>query len=232
MSPRNRERAPPDGALVEGKKDVRMLFEQGQKIVFIGDSITDCGRRDVSSPFGSGYMNLVRSFVIGRYPELGLTFENRGIGGDTVRHLDQRWDADVLGEEPDWLSVKIGINDVWRSFDSAGAGAVAIDEYESTYRRLLKSAVDRTGCRLIIAEPYVIEADRSDPMRVQMDAYGLVARRLASEFDAVNVRTQEAFDVALETTTPADWADDRIHPNLEGHAVIAQAYLRAIEWQL
>ena len=68
-----------------------MLFERGQKILFIGDSITDCGRRDVQAPYGNGYMSLVRAFVTARYPELGLTLENRGIGGDTVRHLDARW---------------------------------------------------------------------------------------------------------------------------------------------
>ena len=209
-----------------------MLFEQGQKVVFIGDSITDCGRRDANAPFGNGYANLVRVFVTARYPELDLTFENRGIGGDTARHLDARWEKDVLAEHPDWLVVKIGINDVWRTFDSDGVGAVAIDEYETTYRRLLQIAVDRTGCRLIVAEPYVIEADTADPMRAQMDRYGLVARKLASEFGAVNIQTQAAFDVALRTTDSIDWADDRIHPNLAGHAVIAQAFLRGIGWEL
>ena len=64
-----------------------MIFGTGQKILFIGDSITDCGRRDAAAPYGNGYMSLVRSFVIARYPELGLSFKNRGVGGDTVRHL-------------------------------------------------------------------------------------------------------------------------------------------------
>lgn len=209
-----------------------MLFEQGQKIVFIGDSITDCGRRDANAPYGNGYMSLARAFLIARYPELGLRFENRGVGGDTVRHLAARWHADVLDEEPDWLVVKIGINDVWRSFDSAGQGAVSIDDYESTYRELLRATVDRTSCKLIILEPYVIEADTSDPMRAEMDRYGLVARKLAGEFGAVNIQTQAAFDRVLATTTPGDWAHDRIHPNLAGHAVIAHAFLCAIGWEL
>lgn len=209
-----------------------MIFESGQKVLFIGDSITDCGRRDAAAPYGSGYVSLVRSFVIARYPELGFTFENRGVGGDTVRHLDARWSQDVIAERPDWLSVKIGINDVWRTFGGNAHEAVPIDEYEQTYRRLLQQAVDETGCRLIIAEPYVIEPDRSDPMRQHMDAYGRVARALAEAFGAVNVRTQDAFDVALESTSPPDWAHDRVHPNLAGHAVIAQAFLRAIGFEL
>ncbi len=209
-----------------------MIFEQGQKILFIGDSITDCGRRDENAPYGDGYMSLVRAFVDARYPELQLSWENRGIGGDTVRHLDSRWQQDVIAEQPDWLCVKIGINDVWRTFDSAGTGAVPIDEYESTLRALLKRAVDATRCKLIVAEPYIIDADIANPMRTTMDSYGLVARKLAAEFGAVNIRTQEAFDKALTTTTPDDWAADKIHPNLPGHAVIALAFLRGIGFEL
>ncbi len=209
-----------------------MIFESGQKILFIGDSITDCGRRDTSAPFGNGYMNLVRSFVDARYPELALSWENRGIGGDTVRHLDARWERDVIAEQPDWLSVKIGINDVWRTFDSNGSGAVSIDIYETTLRSLLQRAVDGTGCKLIVAEPYVIAADTSTPMRRMMDAYGLVARKIAAEFDAIDIRTQDAFDKVLETTTPERWANDKVHPYPPGHAVIALAYLHAIGFEL
>jgi len=211
---------------------IGVIFEHGQKVVFIGDSITDCGRRDTAAPYGGGYVSLVRAFMLARYPGLGLTFVNRGVGGDTVRHLDARWQDDVINEQPDWLSVKIGINDVWRAFGANAHEAVPIEEYESTYRRLLRQAVDATGCRLIVAEPYVIEADRAEPMRRRMDEYGQIARSLAVEFGAVNVRTQDAFDVALESTSPSDWAEDRVHPNIEGHAVIAQAFLRAIGFEL
>lgn len=209
-----------------------MMFEKGQKVVFIGDSITDCGRRDAEAPYGNGYMSLVRSLVTARYPELGLHWENRGIGGDTVRHLDARWQQDVIAEQPDWLSVKIGINDVWRAFGTNAHEAVPIEEYEETYRRLLRQAVDTTGCRLIVAEPYIIEPDHADPMRLQMDAFGKVARKLGGEFGAVNVRTQEAFDTVLATTSPHEWADDRVHPGQPGHAVIAIAFLRALQVQL
>jgi len=209
-----------------------VIFEQGQKILFIGDSITDCGRRDANAPYGNGYVSLVRAFVTARYPERALRWENRGIGGNTVRHLAERWEQDVIAEQPDWLSVKIGINDVWRTFDSGGNGAVPIDEYETTLRSLLQQAVDSTNCKLIVAEPYIIDADRSNPMRAMMDDYGQVARKLAAEFGAINIRTQEAFDATLATTTPEDWADDKIHPNLPGHAVIALAFLRAIGFEL
>lgn len=207
-----------------------MSFEAGQRIVFIGDSITDCDRRGAAAPYGDGYVDLLRSWVTARRPELGLTWVNRGIGGDTVRDLAARWTNDAVGTAPDWLSVMIGINDVWHAFGRHPDLAVPIDEYAETLRALLRAAVDRTGCRLIVAEPYFIEPDRTDPQRAETDRYCLVAREIATEFGALNVRTQDAFDEVLRSTTPADWADDRVHPNHPGHAVIAQAFLRALDF--
>lgn len=209
-----------------------MLLESGQTILFIGDSITDCGRRDVNAPYGNGYVSLVRAFVEARYPELNLRWENRGIGGNTTEHLRSRWNRDVIEEQPDWLSVMIGINDVWRSFDSDGAGAVSIEDYETNLRNLLQQVREKTPARLIVAEPFDIDPDHTDPMRVMMDAYGAVARRVGEEFGAIPVRTQEAFDTVLEKTGWQAWAPDKIHPDLPGHAVIAQAYLRAIGFEL
>lgn len=209
-----------------------MLFEQGQKIVFIGDSITDADRRGAAAPFGDGYMNLVRSFMLARYPELALSFVNRGIGGNTTRDLEARWETDVIRERPDWLSVKIGINDVWRAFGPNVHEAVPLSEYRATLGTLLRRARAATGTRLILLEPYMIEPDRSNPMRRQMDRYGGAVGELAAEHGAVLVRTQAAFDRALEHTRPEQWAGDQIHPNTPGHAIIALAFLRAIGFDL
>ncbi len=209
-----------------------MLFEPHQKIVFIGDSITDCNRRGADAPFGNGYVGMVRSLVLARYPELRLSFVNRGVGGDTTRDLAERWEQDVVAQRPDWLSVKIGINDVWRAFGDNVHEGVPLSEYTTTLRELLTRARSATGARLILMEPYMIEPDRTSPMRNEMDCFGAAVGQLAAEFDAVLVRTQSAFDTVLEHTTPADWADDQIHPGAPGHAVIALAFLRAIGFEL
>ena len=206
-----------------------LLFQRGQKLVFIGDSITDAGRRtEAYIPYGRGYVYFVASLLSARYPELGLTIVNQGIGGNTVRDLRARWEQDVIAEQPDWLSVKIGINDVWRQVTGRHAEAVPLDEYTATYRGLLQAAVQRTPAHLIVMEPYVIEPDRNDPFRSQMDRYIDAVHALAGEFDAVLVRTQAAFDDALARQPPAFWADDRVHPGGPGHAVIARAFLRAV----
>lgn len=206
-----------------------MIFQAGQRILFIGDSITDCDRRNLAAPFGNGYMSLVRAFVTARYPQVRLTWFNRGISGDTTRDLARRWEQDAIALQPDWLSVMIGINDIWRGFEPGREHeAVPIDEYESNLRRLLRRAADQTSCRIILADPYLIEPDPLEPQRAETDRYCAVVAKLAGEFEALHVKTQEAFNAALATTTPGDWADDRVHPNLPGHAVIAQAFLDVI----
>jgi lysophospholipase L1-like esterase len=207
-----------------------MLLGAGQRVVFIGDSITGCGRRDHAAPYGDGYLSLVRAFVDARYPERELTWVNRGVGGDTVRDLAARWDADAIAERPDWLCVMVGINDIWRAFSPGQeAEAVPIDEYERTLRALLRRAVTATGCRLVLADPFLIEADVDEPQRAETDRYAAVVAAVAKDFEAVHVATQAAFDRVLAHSPSSRWADDRVHPGLPGHAVIADAFLAAFD---
>jgi lysophospholipase L1-like esterase len=206
-----------------------VLLLDGQRVLFIGDSITDCGRRDDQAPYGNGYMSLVRALVSARHPGTRLEWRNHGISGNTVRDLAARWESDAVAVRPDWLSVMIGINDVWRAFDGQPDLAVPVDEYERTLRALLRRAVEATGCRLILADPYLVEPDRAEPQRAESDRYGAVVAGLAAEFDAIHIATQAAFDRVLAVSAVTDWADDRVHPDLPGHAVIADAYLAALE---
>ena len=135
-----------------------MLRGTGEKIVFIGDSITDCGRRtEQDGPYGKGYVSLVRALLHARYP--GARADDRQPRDRRqlpVRDLAARWQEDVLNEAPDWLSVKIGINDVGRLIAGNLADHVGLDEYEATYRTLLQQTPAVANGKLILMEPYVI----------------------------------------------------------------------------
>ncbi len=87
-------------------------IKNGQKIVFIGDSITDCGRRAAQRPLGAGYVKMFADLMIIRESAKRVAIINKGIGGDNVLGLRNRWTDDVLRNRPDWLSIKIGINDL------------------------------------------------------------------------------------------------------------------------
>ncbi|MDA0990712.1 MAG: SGNH/GDSL hydrolase family protein [Verrucomicrobia bacterium] len=210
-----------------------MKIGDRETLLFIGDSITDCGRqRPVGerTGLGEGYVAFVDGLMAATLPEQRARVLNTGIGGNRVTDLASRWQTDVLDLKPTWLSVMIGINDVWRQFDhELSAQQVTIDQYESVYRELLaQTRPQLTG--LVIMSPYFLEANRSDPMRAQMDAYGAVSRKLAGEFDALFVDVQAAFDAYLAERPSQSLCGDRVHPNKTGHMIIACAFLRAVGW--
>ena len=95
----------------------RIELKQNQTLLFIGDSITDCGRQELPyAPLGCGYVNFAANFLLASIPHLNLTIENRGIGGNSTRDLRDRWQEDCLDLKPDIVSVMIGINDLWRKY--------------------------------------------------------------------------------------------------------------------
>src|SRR5665811_2443415 len=97
----------------------RALLRPGDHIVLTGDSVTDWGRdRGDPDSLGHGYAGIVAALLGARHPELGLTFANRGVGGDTSGMLRARWADDVLSLEPTCLSVLVGTNDTWRRYDA------------------------------------------------------------------------------------------------------------------
>ena len=216
-----------------------MKIEHGSKLLFIGDSITSGGRNlnlpgegRTDDAYGSGYVLFVKSLLESTCPDSRIRVVNKGIGGHTVRDLAARWQADVLDFHPDWLSVMIGINDVWRQFDTPLRAEihVSLEEYTSTLRSLL-AAVHPSLKGLVVCSPYVIDANPADPMRAAMDRYGAAARSLAKEFDATFVDTQAAFDAYLRHHHPNQLCWDRIHPSATGHMLIAKVWLDAIGFE-
>jgi lysophospholipase L1-like esterase len=215
-----------------------MLLAPNTRFVMIGDSITDSGRTRPSGeglfdPYGTGYVNIVRSLIEAAYPDGHIRITNVGESGNTVRNLKERWERDVLDLRPDWLSVMIGINDVWRQFDLPHHREkhVLPDEYRTTLDTLLgRTRPSLKG--LILATPYFIEPNRDDPMRRRMDEYGAIVAGMAEKHDAILVDTQAAFDTVLEHVHPMTLAWDRVHPTSTGHMVIARAFFKALRIDL
>lgn len=213
-----------------------MLIEPYTKLLIIGDSITDCERgTPVGEAFqdglGKGYVSMVNAFLTAAYPERKIRVMNTGLSGNTVLDLSARWERDVLALKPDWLSVMIGINDVWRQFDMPlqPQTHVPLDVYTQTLDTLL--AQTRPQLKgLVLMSHYLIEPNRAEPMRAMMDKYGEAMRGLAQKHSAIFVDTQAAFDDVMKSIHPMTLAWDRVHPTQAGHAILARAFLKAINF--
>ena len=210
-----------------------MKIQPNSTWVMAGDSITAC-QRDPNDPIdlGRGYVSFVDGLLTACYPSHHIRVLNRGVPGDTVRELRARWQADVVDPQPDWLSVCIGINDVWQQFDGKheGQAHVTLAEYEQTLDELL-TAVRPMLKGMILLAPYFIQP-RGDAMRSMMDDYGAAVRRLAQKHGAIFVDTQSAFDRAVESTPVETLAWDRAHLNIPGHMVLARAVLQSVGFDL
>lgn len=214
-----------------------LIVKPGQTLVMIGDSITDCERKrpygeGLFGGIGKGYVALVDALVQTRYPDRGVRIVNMGTSGNTVRDLKTRWGKDVMELKPDWVSIMIGINDVWRQFDqpTIRESHVYIEEYEATLEELVSQTSPQVE-GIVLMSPFYIEPNSTDPMRETMDRYGDVVRKLAASRGIRFVDTQAAFDALTAHQYPATLAWDRVHPNTAGHMAIARAFLDAVDFE-
>lgn len=213
-----------------------MKLQHGDRLVTIGDSITDCDRvkpiaDGLFDPLGRGYVTQVNALLGATYPDRLIRITNVGTSGHTVRDLEARWDKDVIALKPDWVTCMIGTNDVWRQFDSPLAieQHVLPDVYEPTYARLIETTLPKVK-GMILMTPFFIESNRQDAMRQRMDEYGQIVKKLGERFRLTVVDTQAAFDAYLQRVHSCFVAWDRVHPNQVGHMVIAKALLNSFEF--
>ena len=113
-----------------------MVIENNETLLMIGDSVTDCDRirpiGEGDGNMGNGYPRNVQALLDMKYPEKQIRVINMGISGNTSRDLKERWQSDVLDLKPDWVSIMIGINDIWRKYDEClhPEARVNLEEYE------------------------------------------------------------------------------------------------------
>lgn len=194
------------------------------RLVFAGDSITDAGR-DRTNPdsLGDGYVALLSEEFAQRGTPMRIV--NVGIAGNRAVDLERRWHTDVATTAPDVLTVFIGVNDMWRRFDSGDPTTAA--SFEATYRRLLAAAVAR---RVILVEPFFLPVrDEQRAWIDDLDGKRAVVRRLAGEVGAALVPLHDVMTTAAAIDGPTSIAPDGVHPTLRGARLIADAWLEAYD---
>lgn len=210
-------------------------IKPGQTLLFVGDSITDCGRRAANAPLGSGYASLINDLITAKYPAHRLNVINTGIGGNTVVDLKNRWSDDVIRHKPDWLSVKIGINDIHRVLRNVPDSQITPDVFADAYDHILARVKKETKAKLILVDPFFISKE-SDPESFRhlvlkgLPAYIKVVEKMARKYKAKRVQTHEVFKEQLKYKPADTFCPEPVHPNISGHLVIAQAWLKQMGW--
>lgn len=220
------------------RKNVLMLIEKETKVLFIGDSVTDVNRNYQSTPgsfdsLGEGYVSMISQALTAVYPEYVIKVINKGINGNRVTDLAQRWQRDVLDLAPDYVAILIGINDVWRFFDSAfqhPTDLVTLDVFEQTYQTLIDQTKEKVK-GIFLLSPFMFEKSSDDPMLQQLKQYQAVVKRLAEKNQLPYFDLQSVVDDYLTHQSSYLLSDDRVHPNKNGHFLIANAILKEMGFQ-
>ena len=205
----------------------------GTVVLFQGDSITDSGRdrnraeANVAGGLGTGYPLLVAAAALAAHPDRALQFYNRGVSGNKIPDLEQRWTVDALALKPDVPSILVGVNDFWHKLSGGYTGTV--EDYENQYAALLaetRRALPQV--RVMVLEPFVLRCGAVDDRWFpEFDARRAAAARVAQHAGARVVPLQPVFDDLSRRRAPEYWAADGVHPTPAGHAVIAERWRRA-----
>ncbi len=212
-----------------------MLLNSGDRIVFTGDSITDCERlRPIGEGFfqgvGNGFVRQVDNLLNVMYPDRYFWITNTAIGGETSRGMLARWQTDVLDLKPDWVNLMIGMNDVWRNFDQPAIRSYHVPktEYKDNLARMLEQTMPVVK-GVFLMSPFYLEPNQQDPMRSMANEYVEVCRETAKEYGCRFADMQAAFDDYLQYRHPTYVSGDRVHPGPIGSTLIAREFLKLIE---
>jgi lysophospholipase L1-like esterase len=208
---------------------------KGNTILFQGDSITDAGRhRDVTAfndpgALGSGYPLLAAAALLQKYAKLDLKIYNRGISGNKVYQLADRWDNDCLDLKPDIISILIGVNDIWHKLKGDYNGTV--DIYRNDYSALLeRTRKALPSVKLVICELFAVSGVKAvdDKWYPEFYSYQKAAKEIADEFGAVFIPMQKIYDEAQKQAPGSYWTQDGVHPSLAGAQLMAGAWFETI----
>lgn len=212
-------------------------FNSNDVVLFQGDSITDAGRdkkkEEANSPnvLGSGYALLTASQLLLKQASLNLKIYNKGISGNKVYQLKERWQEDCVRLKPNVLSILIGVNDFWHTLAKDNPYKGTIETYKNDLKSLLENTLKQLpNTKLIIGEPFAVRNVRAvtDEWFPAFDEYKGAAKEIANEFKATFIPYQQVFDEAVKHAPASYWTDDGVHPSLAGAALMAQAWLKAI----
>jgi lysophospholipase L1-like esterase len=223
-------------AAYKPEKSRKIALSNGDIVLFQGDSITDAGRKKSDQPansaagMGPGYALLAAGDMLNRFPGKDLKCYNKGVSGNKVYQLAERWQADCLDLKPNVLSILVGVNDFWHTLTNGYQGTI------KTYRDDYKTLIDRTkqalpDVKLIIGEPYAVIGVKAvdDKWYPAFNDYRAAARELAETYGAAFIPYQEIYDKAQKSAPGSYWTADGVHPTLAGAQLMAEAWLQTVK---
>jgi lysophospholipase L1-like esterase len=202
-------------------------LKKGDRIVFLGDSITQAG----VGP--KGYVTLVKNALAEKHKDLEIEVLGAGISGNKVPDLQRRVDKDVIAKKPTVVVIYIGINDVWHGEKDPARGT-SKEVFEAGLKEVIGKCT-AAGARVVLCTPSVIgeKKDGSNNLDKQLDEYSEISRRVAKELKLTLCDLRKEFVAYLkeknaDNTERGLLTSDRVHLNDAGNEFVAKAMLKSL----
>lgn len=202
-----------------------MEWKKQDTLVLIGDSITENGRFEDENEIGIGYAALIHHYLTVKHPEAELRILNKGISGNRVDDLEERWDQDVIALQPNWVSISIGINDVWRQFKNPEMDQIGIELFKETYEKLITKTLEQTQANIILMEPTIIEEQPDSAQNIALKPYVEATQALAQKYNLLLIPTHQRFQEYLQSNATQPLTTDGVHMNATGDVLMASTWL-------
>jgi lysophospholipase L1-like esterase len=203
-------------------------LKKGDRIVFLGDSITEAGVGE------KGYVTLIKNTLTEKHKDLEIEVLGAGISGNKVPDLQRRVDKDVIAKKPTVVVIYIGINDVWH-----GEKNPALGTSKEAFSEGLKEVIGKctaAGARVVLCTPSVIGEKKAgaNTLDGKLDEYSQISRGIAKELKLTLCDLRQEFTDYLKSHNPDDkesgiLTSDRVHLNDAGNRFVADVMLKTLE---
>ncbi|MBM7579657.1 SGNH/GDSL hydrolase family protein [Jeotgalibacillus terrae] len=198
---------------------------KNKTFLFVGDSITESGRQQDPEHIGNGYVRMIKDQLLTDYPNDSFQVVNKGVGGNRITDLDNRWGEDVISAKADYTTISIGINDVWRQLDSPGLEQVTPEKFEHIYRKLLERLIHSTETLIFLMEPSIIEEDPSSKGNQLLKTYVEIVKKMADEYHVNLVPVHQSFLKEIDNGGDP-LTTDGVHMTDRGNVVLAKEWVQ------
>jgi lysophospholipase L1-like esterase len=204
-------------------------LKKGDRIVFLGDSITQGG-----DSHDKGYVRVIRKTLTEKHGDLGIEVIGAGISGNKVPDLQRRLQKDVIDRKPTIVVIYIGINDVWHGEQDPARGTLP-DAFAAGLKDII-GQLQKAGATVVLCTPTVIgeKKDGANSQDARLDQYADLSRALAKKMKLPLCDLRKAFVDHLKGHNPENadkgiLTSDRVHLNEAGDKFVADTMLKVLD---
>lgn len=224
-------------------------------VLFIGDSVTDGGwgrsggsmkpsgernHTDLNHIYGHSFMMLCAAHYESSQPDAGWQFFNRGISGNTLYQIADRWHSDALNLNPDVVTILVGINDVYefmRAKKENPDSTFDFTSWEKQYRSLLDSLrCGNSNIKIMIGAPFISNDGKNGKLSNYTEyestvrQLAAITKSIARDYNATFLPFNSMFtQLTAQQPRPGYWIWDGIHPTPAGHRRMADLWIRVFD---